>query len=109
MRSTKPERPAAKPGQQAACPERATPPRTQLTVAETAGQLGVSTRVIHSRIRAGLIPAVKLPGATNPYLIDADVVEELAALEAADRAHRDERREKRRDRRAARIAASSAA
>jgi hypothetical protein len=43
---------------------------TQLTVAEAAARIGVSTRVIHLRIKAGLIPTSKLPGATGAYLLD---------------------------------------
>jgi hypothetical protein len=80
------------------------PERTHLTVAETAARLGVSVRVIHLRIKAGLLPATKLPGVTSPYLIDSAVVEYMAIQEADRRARREEHAR----RRAARAASAAA-
>jgi excisionase family DNA binding protein len=81
------------------------PPRTQLTVTETAAALGVTRRVVHNRIQSGAIPATKLPGATGPYLIDPAVVETLLAIAAAKAATRAERLRKRAERGAAAAAA----
>lgn len=86
----------AKPGQRGISLERGIQTPTHLTVAETAAQVGVSVRVIHLRIRAGLLPAIKLPGATSPYLIDAAVVEYMAIEEADRRERREARAQKRR-------------
>jgi hypothetical protein len=71
------------------------PERTHLTVAETAERLGVTVRVIHLRIKAGLLPATKLPGVTSPYLIDSAVVDYMAIQEADRRARREDQARRR--------------
>jgi excisionase family DNA binding protein len=54
-----------------------------LTVAEAAGELGITRRQVLRWIESGRLPARKLPGLTSPWLIHrGDLDELLASIEA---------------------------
>jgi excisionase family DNA binding protein len=48
-----------------------------VSAAEAAQLLSISKRTLHRRIGKGLIPAVKLSGATGAYVIDRKVINRL--------------------------------
>lgn len=77
--------------------------RTQMTVAEAAAVIGITKQMVQRRIRNGLMPAIKLPGITSPYLIDPGVVELALIQEQAKRKRRADREARRAAREAAGI------
>lgn len=54
-------------------------PSRIVSVAEAATRLNVRTVTVQRWIRAGKLPAIKLPGRTGAYVIDSDALDALAA------------------------------
>lgn len=62
-------------------------PRPDLTTADAAKELGLTTRHVHRLVEAGtLVPAVRFPGLRGPMMFKARDVERLAARRAKAKA-----------------------